>query len=97
MRSSCSGWKVTRVSGGAFSRLARCCRRRRRRKRVSWLFLVSRVVKMSVNDWDIGRVIRNSSRRRQQVAKPRPLSGRLDALNPANHIFGIGVPICPRH
>lgn len=76
VRSSCSGWNVIRVSRGAFSRLARFCRCKRRRKRASSLLLVSRAVKIRVRDWDCGRISRNSSVRRQQVAKPRPLCRR---------------------
>ena len=77
VRSTCSAWMEIRRASSRF--LLRGARRRRyvsKREIVSLLFVVSLVVMMSVKKCVAGRVSRNSSIRRQQVANPSPLEIR---------------------
>lgn len=79
VRSSCSGWKEMRLFKAVlrfFVWTLRCCCNR---SRVSLLFFSSRVVYIRHNDCDVGRVNRNSSTSRQQMAKPRPLRREVSA------------------
>lgn len=69
VRSSRSGWKKIRVCA-FWGWRARCCFSR---LTVDALFFSSRVVTMMRKDCEPGRFAINSSIRRQQMAKPRPL------------------------
>jgi len=79
VRSSCWGWKEMRLFKAVlrfFVWTLRCCCNR---SRVSLLFFSSLVVYIRHNDCDVGRVNRNSSISRQQMAKPRPLRREVSA------------------
>lgn len=79
VRSSCWGSKEMRLFKAVlrfFVWTLRCCCNR---SRVSLLFFSSRVVYIRHNDCDVGRVNRNSSISRQQMAKPRPLRREVSA------------------